>query len=288
MKLEEAIVIAKKYYENKDMPKNTTKWRYDCPSDLTLSKISRMDFTVGQLLEAINPGSVRQRRSNVYYDVDKLGFISLEFNRDIGTYVCANCSETRTSNRSSILIWLTKGIKHCSNCRGVSGLRKDSEYYSKKIPEDFIALEVLREAGNTKVLIQHKPCKATKIYSSKHIMSSDYLVCKSCSDSEGFDSVVEKEVCTYLLENYPKLKLQFQVKYSNIIPTERRWVADVYVEELSLVLEITTKGNGFKGYFENLTDKQDALKEHGVISHVIYSKHQVDDIVRPLLKGREC
>ena len=80
---------------------------------------------------------------------------------------------------------------------------------------------------------------------------------------------------------------QFQIPYKDLAPTSRRWVLDVYFPSLKLALEITTKGNGYEGYFDNLNEKLEFLNSNNYCTRVVYSVQEVDDIVRSLLKDKE-
>jgi len=286
MLLEEAIKLAKDYYLDKEVPKNTREWRSNCPPELTAGKINSMPFTVGDVLRAVNP-EARSRSSKVDYDLDTLGFDTLTFQGSKGTYVCSNCKNINTSERSSILKWLKNKTKYCPSCREVPGITKTAEYYSEKLPEGYKAIEVLSQAGNTKVLVEHITCGNRKLYSSKHILSSEYLVCSHCEGLGSFSSKQEKLICEHILDNFSYLNPQFQVPYSELASTSRRWVLDVYFPSLKLALEITTKGNGYMGYFDNLNDKLEFLSSNNYCARVVYSVTEVDDIVRSLLKDKE-
>jgi len=263
MELKDAISIAKKYFENQDIPKTTREWRMNCPPELTAGKINSLPFTVGDILRAVNPNA-RTRSKSVEYDPEALGLGNLTFTGTKATFICGKCLTEQTAERSTILIWHRKGSKYCSSCRGATGAIKSPSYYKSKLPKDYEVLEVLSNAGNTKCVVQHLACGSTRVYSSRHILQRDTLSieCSVCDGKGGFDSIHEKA-------------------------TNRRWTLDVYIEELNLCIEITTKGNGFEGYFSNLKDKLRALEASGYITEVVYSKTGVEDIVRSLLKDKE-
>jgi len=288
MELKDAISIAKKYFENQDIPKTTREWRMNCPPELTAGKINSLPFTVGDILRAVNPNA-RTRSKSVEYDPEALGLGNLTFTGTKATFICGKCLTEQTAERSTILIWHRKGSKYCSSCRGATGAIKSPSYYKSKLPKDYEVLEVLSNAGNTKCVVQHLACGSTRVYSSRHILQRDTLSieCSVCDGKGGFDSIHEKEVITHLCDVFPDLRIEVGIPYKDLITTNRRWTLDVYIEELNLCIEITTKGNGFEGYFSNLKDKLRALEASGYITEVVYSKTGVEDIVRSLLKDKE-
>lgn len=286
MTKEEAIIIAKKFFENKELPKTTREWRTNCPPQLTSGKINSLPFTVGDLLREINPNA-RSARNKITYDLDSLGFINLTFKGSKGTFKCKNCHKTSTAERSTIIRWVNTGKKYCSHCRKSSGTSKGTDYYTNILPENYECLGVHPGAGNTKIKVKHNSCGKTRLYSSRHILSSSYLVCSHCEGLGIYDSIIEKCIVEHLINTYPHLNIRYGVKYSELCYTSRRWVLDVFISDLNLCLEITTKQNGFSGYFENLQDKLNVLQDNGYTAKVVYSIEEVDDIVRSLLKGKE-
>lgn len=289
VELDKAIEIAKNYFENKEVPKTTREWRHNCPPELTAGKINSLSFTVGDVLRAINPLARKPKAESIVYDLGLLGFSTLVFNGTNGTYTCSRCGDTKTSPRSSILAWLKSGAKYCSTCRGSSGIPKSADYYSTFLPENYSVLQVLPEAGNTRLVIKHEPCGNITTYSSRHILNSDreYLYCSYCEGLAGYDSKQEKLIVEHILATYPLLGIKTQVKYRDLVDTNRKYILDVFIPELNLALEITTKGNGFENYFQNLSNKIELLKSSNYICKVVYSTSQVDDIVRSLLKDKE-
>lgn len=289
MTLKEAIEMAKKYFENRDIPKTTREWRTNCPPELTAGKINSLEFSVGDVLRAINPKARQARKPKVTYDKEALGFSDLVIQGNSATYVCSCCGKEKTSSRSSVLIWVKEGKKYCPECRGSSGIAKTKEYYNKFLPEEYKVLGVLSEQGNTKVVVVHNVCGKEYVYSSRHIINPDreYLYCSICEGIGPYDSKQEKLVVEHLLKEYPALDILTHVKYKELVPTNRRYILDVFIPELNLAIEITTKGNGFPQYFQNLSKKLELLREHGYTCEIVFSTSQADDIVRSLLKGKE-
>jgi hypothetical protein len=296
MTLDEAIEIAKNYYKDKEMPSIVKEWGRNCPPELTENKIYRnCNFTIGDLLWEINPNKRLRRRKprapvTLGYELNSLGILELNWETRVKcNYKCGKCGKWSSTTRETLDKWYKSNIKYCSTCRGASGVPKSTEYYQQFLPDDFKCMRVLPEPGNTKIEVIHKPCSNIKVYSSRHVLDPerDYLVCNFCDNRDGFDSVVEKEVVQHLKSTFPDIEILLQVKYSDLVKTDRRWVLDLYIPSINLALEITTKSNNFEGYFDNLTEKLSILTNNSFIAKVAYSKEMAEDIVRSLLKDRE-
>lgn len=296
MKLEEAVSIAKKYFENKKIPRTTREWEQDYPPGLCSRVIYKQGYPLSKVLKALNPlVYVSTRAPNIEYSIEALGFEYLNFPPPykVGVYKCLGCGQERTTNRGHIKRWLAEGLKYCPTCRGKVIGSKYPEYYSEFLPKGYRCLETIPRGkqGATKVRVLHEDCGYTRTYNAGYIVSlPDFLVCSGCEGSGGFDSKHEKVLIEYLKETFPQLEVQTQLKYSDLTGTSRRWTLDVYIPLLNLALEVTTEGGvryRTEQYFENLNAKLNNLKENGYIAHVVYTKEMVYDIVRTLLKSKE-
>lgn len=222
------------------------------------------------------------------YDKDALGFLTLEWTKNSGTYICSNCNEERTSNRSSILKWQKSGVKFCPYCRKSPGLKKDELYYETFLPKGYKVLAVLSKQGDTKVSVL-MPCGHEDVYSSRHIRDRQTvdLVCQKCSDNGPFQSLIEKELTEYLLGEFPNVKVELQKPYSGIFSTTRGFIQDVYLPEFDTILEITSKGNNLPDYQLTMLEKQKLAASNNIPLFVVLTKPMIYDIVRSLLKGKE-
>lgn len=293
MQIEKAIEKAIQFYKenpNIKVPNTTREWlNQRCPPELTRGKINTMDFSLGELLRAVNPKAAQPRAENVNYDLDTLGMLDLDFEGNTANYICGSCGHSREGTRSTILKWLKSGIKFCPVCRKAPGAKKPADYYQDFLPEDFSVTEIIRAGGNTKIVVKHD-CGFEREYSSRHIINPDrdYLVCSGCTrDLRGYASEQEKLVTEHLIASFPELEIKTQVRYADLVDTTRRWVLDIFIPEINLALEVTTKGNGFPNYFNNLNSKIDLLTLSEYNAAIAYSKAEAYDIVRSLVKAKE-
>lgn len=224
------------------------------------------------------------------YDKEQLGFLSLDWPRkDYGRYICAKCKEERESTRSAILKWQKAGIKYCPVCRNSTGVTKSKEYYEGFLPAGYRVLAVLKQQGNTKVQVL-KPCGHEDTYSSRHILLRDteHLACSLCKTGGSYASIIEQELTNYMLSTWPNITIEVQKPYKDIIPfSTRRFIQDIYIPDLNQILEITSKGNGFKGYFDIIEEKRMLAQSNNVKFFVVYDKTMIYDIVKSLLKNKE-
>lgn len=222
------------------------------------------------------------------YNIEELGFTSLDWEKDYGNYICRKCGEQRRSTRQAILKWQKQGTRFCSFCRNSPGMQKPISYYQQFVPENYEIVKVIPAAGNTKILVR-KPCGHEDTYSSRHIISREtsQLACSICKTGGDYASLIEKEITEFVVNTFPELEVHTQIPYNSLIQTNRRFVQDLYLPKYKQVIEITTRSNGFAGYFEVIEQKRIILENTGYMFFIVYDTDMVYDIVKSLLKDKE-
>lgn len=303
MNFEETVTFCSNWFEENqvEIPKTAQEWckgrsGKTVPPKCTYGTLRRRGIQVGNLLEKLLP-DYKNRIKNAEDRYDWFAPLGLTFIKEcegeLVQYVCNSCNETLKTRKGTLRRWQSAGHKHCSTCRGATGKSKDHTYYQKFLSEDFSTVEL---SGRT-LTIKHDVCGTvfTRVagYITGSQRTSETLACPSCysgfvSGKIGeYSSLIEKEIIEYLESRFPEVVFQREKLYKDLVPTSREYRADIWIPEMNLVIEITSKGNNLPNYHENLKIKLDLLHKNNIKAFYVTSKSELEDIVRPLLKNRE-
>ncbi|MGL4519578.1 MAG: hypothetical protein ACRCUJ_07885 [Phocaeicola sp.] len=196
------------------------------------------------------------------------------------------------------------GTKYlCPLCYKVPGKTKPLSFYASFLPAGYSLIS--RDGHEFSIL--HEKCCRTFRRGLQYILNKELrnstLYCDVCEATcstkteDGYNSKIEREVILGLQLAYPSLNLQREVKYKDLVPTDRNYRCDVYIPELNTVIEITSKtmlyphssrlDNQGLSYKDNLDNKLKLLSTYGIRGYVVTSLKQVEDIVGSLLKDKE-
>lgn len=296
--IEEAIQCAKTWLTSTSnkLPNTQRAWQsLTVESGLvpfSASYAAKYNFSLLEVINSINGGGRKVPTKVDIAEIAKLVNVTLlSYDSNKVTYTCNTCNSIETVSRVSLRYRAAKGLVGCYGmCNTLPGKPKSIEFYQQFMDKTtFTALKI----ENQNCIIKHEPCGNLISRGIRYIVRKDRddLVCEHCGHSairsNGFSSKKEMEIINFLVSRFPQLILEREVQYSSIVPTNRKFRADVYYKELNLVLEITTKDNKFEGYLDNLKDKLHLLHSNNIIAYKVTSIKEVEDIVSSLLKDKE-
>ena len=303
MRLEDTIKFCKDWFaeNNIQIPKTVREWNSGrsgktIPPGCTYATLRKQGIKVSEVLNGLL-GSASIRAYSTISDDTLCSGVGLTFLGKEGKenilYSCNSCGGQYSTRKGTIKRWSDKNQCYCSMCRSASGKTKPIEYYDKFLTDSFKALSYNKGI----ITILHKPCGTSFTRTNAHVQSLDGstdLQCPCCSESlfssktkDGFMSIVERDCILHLQKSFPLLDVEREKLYSDIIDTDRKFRADVFIPTLGVVIEITSKGNNLPKYSERLKEKINLLESKGILVYVATSKNEIEDIVRTLLKDRE-
>lgn len=304
--LEETAKICKDWFiaNSIEIPKGVKEWQkgrsgITVPPKCTYQSLRDKNINVGELIQLLNP-SYKNRVSNLQNDVDFIEKLGLQFlsisNKETIHFECLNCKNESSALKGTLRRWESKNKKYCSICRKAPGKEKSIEYYQNFLDKSqFLVLE-----NNDPLIIQHTICghrfsRCRGYITNSSARSSNSLVeCPKCSekntfiyDRTQFNSLTESELIPILMDKLSSYKIEREVLYKNIFHTNRSFRLDIWIPNLRIGIEITSKNNNLPGYQNNLQEKLELAKQNNITIFLVTSRKDIEDIVRTLSKDKE-
>jgi hypothetical protein len=305
MDFDRTVEFCKKWFEETEVeiPKTAREWGsgksgQNIPPLCTYQSLRSRGIKVGALLAALSSNykyrlKNKDRSTNFLCD---LGLTFVEKGKgEALKYSCNLCHKIYETRKGTLRRWQEQKLKYCSCCRGASGKIKPLSYYQEFLDKKEFVVVDKQDAA---IIIQHTKCGHTFSRGQGYLVgdqrsSSDLLSCPKCTKNfsydkiRGYSSLIEKELTEYLCSLVPETLVQREVLYKDIMDTERNYRLDIWIPQLKIGLEITSPGNNIPKYEARLKEKLSLAESLGVRIYKVTSKSNIEDIVRPLLKGRE-
>ena len=304
-KLNELVEFARNWFTSNgvDIPKTAAEWqkcsvaRGEIPPGCTTGSLRRLGTTTKWFIESIlgkdNPTSIKK----VDMDYAALGFKLIDHSWYKGhksCYLeCIQCCHKEVIDFGTLARMRDRGDKFCRICRNVGGKPKPIHVYNRP---GFVATEY----SNRLVTLTHELCGKSITRTAATLANNTVPVCEHCLDISPyvfggrfgtktthsgivFPSRVEAEVFAQLslLAKEFNFSIRRQVPYKEIFSyIDTKHTANFYIPEYDIVVE--AGGINTKRYSETKEWKLSLSNRVCFIS----KSYQVDDIVRPLLKGK--
>ena len=267
------------------------------PPGMTYQTLRRKGISVGDLLSQLL-SDYTNRVKNKPNDFDFLPNIGMTListqGKESVKCSCNNCGNISTVLKGTLRRWESSGKKFCSVCRKASGKVKDIEYYDSELNNpDYRVVDL--ESGN-RLVLEHIHCGKTFSRARGYITSGledASIQCPYCytgpyfvHNKGNYLSKTEEVLTEHLLSFYT-YRVEREVPYSSIMDTDRNFRLDIWLPDLGIGLELTSRSNNLPNYNNNLKEKLLLAEKHNIPIHKITSKKDIEDIVRPLLKDKE-
>lgn len=284
-----------------EVPSGAKMWqqcsvrRGEIPPGTGVTSLRRYGFNVTALISCItnNPDLKAYRRDPLTADnIKALGFELLDTKSVKGhkklLTKCLCCGTEEELDYGTLQRMKDTGNTFCRVCRNAGGKEKSLDTYDKFIGFD----PVSKDDG--RVTYKCVKCSGMVERTFSHIHTSEYIVCEHCypkvnfgarhyTDLGYFDSKFEYEAYKTLLKYLDKSLVIRQKKYDELFNTGTKHTADFYIPTLDIILEVTTSSNNIgEKYQETATWKMSLSPK----VKFAYSLHEVEDIVRPLVKAK--
>lgn len=304
-KLNELVIFARNWFveHNVEMPKSAAAWhncsvrKGEIPPGCTPGSLRRLGTTTKWFIESIlgkdNPTSGTKHEK---MDYASLGFILVDHSWYNGhkscSLECAQCGHKEVIDFGTLARMRDRGDKFCRICRNAGGKPKPLHVYDrpgfKAIDYDSYRIVTLRHELCGKFITRTSAALANNtIPICEHCLDiSPYVFCgrfgtKTTHSGIVFPSRVEAEVFSQLslLAKEFNFSIRRQVPYKELFADiNTKHTADFYIPEYGVIVE--AGGVNTQRYIETRKWKLSLSDKVCFIS----KSHQVDDIVRPLLK----
>lgn len=292
MKLDEAIKIAKEYYQNKTIPKTVTEYMGDYPSGLSRTSLkSKLGLTAGQFLEKIGSS---------YTKMESTGSKLSNLAKARGHRVLSDVSTITKSTKVSLIcseghefttywdsyVQCKTGCKSCSGNLELYSRVEDLENRAKLLNVSLVGKPT---SGNQLNYLQLKCNICSEEYSCRigrflSPTSDKEGTCPNCRSSDTrvtysgltFGSQFERE-CFKLLEHKDPM---LQVRYSDYFNTTRQWTCDFVIEDCWIEVSSFRKDSqGYDSYLKNINNKRDVVESGGKRFIYLTSLREVEDFI---------
>ena len=203
-------------------------------------------------------------------------------------YICNSCGAEKETSDTTLLRWYKNDIKYCPACRGtgkgMTPTEKVNEFNSQleePYKNNIEMVEFIPTKGKrSECVIKFVQCSHTKEYRTdtvKQMMKQGKaLKCDTCNSSVSAQEEWSGNLLPY----------DTQVKFSDLFPCDRGWVADYVVD--NLIIEVTTESKLAKlDYLKNMIEKTKVASDNDYGLLVVTSLNNIKDIVRSLSKDKE-
>lgn len=281
------------YYKtnNIKVPSTAVEYLANFPPGCSRQVIkSRFNLTTAEFVKLLTPEYTKPlgAKDRAIVEADRLGYdiVSdlslLATSRDKVDLVCKQCGNPHTTTITSL-----QGSKlGCGICKsGNLPWHKRLEELSK------LTLDRLDA-----IVVSEVPSNQQGYVTLRHICGNEYTTqllgvvspnsklrgtCPNCRttdtrvvvDGITFGSTFESE-CYLLLKH---LSPEIHVEYAKYIPTDRKWVCDFKIG--SYWIEVSNFKLDFKGYFNNIKEKENAVEAAGFNFFFVTSLKELEELV---------
>jgi len=283
-----------------EVPKTAKEWqkcavsRKEVPPGFTTGTLTRKGINVSDFIaEILDTNSARLNTSPITKD-NCLQYTGLIYkSHEVVTghkrilTECSKCHIEEVLDYGTLQRMRQSDNMFCRYCRNAGGKVKSVERYNKS------EATAISNDGKGHITYKCNTCSNTFIRGTAHASNTDYVVCNTCfpdliigtrvgNEYGKFDSMIEFIIYKKLLSYFSASDITRQVSYDTLFQTGTKHTADFYIPKHNLVLEATTISNGIGDRYTKTKEWKLSVSKN---IHFVHSGAEVDDIVRPLLKG---
>lgn len=291
MKLNEAINIAKEYYENREVPKTVTEYMSDYPKGLSRTMLkSKLGITAGQFLKHIGSSyeEMESTESKLIALCQKRKHTILSSTNNLRSKdkVMLRCSEGHEFST----YWASYSISDtgCRICAGNDSLSTRHFDLVDRAEDLGVCIVALPEGNQlSKITLKCLSCEETYSCMVGRFLtpkSDKEGTCPNCRNTDTrvsykgivFGSQFERE-CYKLLEH---LKPMTQVRYSKYFDTARQWSCDFVIGDTWIeVSSYRESSQGYTSYISNIENKKALVESEGKRFVYLSSLREVQDFI---------